>query len=341
MSAPDDQTRARVTIIDVAREAGVSVPTVSKVLRNAYGVSPTTRERVEKTIEELDYRPLASARGMRGSTYTIGVLAPDISNPFGVMLIDGVIEGLHSSEYELSIAAPRANPVDHGRAINAMLDRRVDGLVLIAPLVGQDDLEKLGRMTPTVVVGRHGPAAHFDTVAGDDVAGADLVVDHLVSLGHTDIAFVGHGGDAGPRQPHHVREVGFLSAMRRHGLESGARMLRTTWTERGGREAARLLREEPGSTTAVFTGADVVAYGMLHDLWDDAIEIPGHLSIAGYDNTPVGGLAPISLTTVDQGGREMGMMAAEFILERFAGPRAASHRVTAPRLIVRRTTGPR
>ena len=123
----------RTTIVDVARHAHVSTTAVSKVLRNAYGVSPSMRAKVRQAIVDLGYRPLAAARGMRGQTYTIGVMLPDIRNPFFPEIIDGLTERLTDTDYEVLVGPSTSSQDEQARIVEAMIDRGMDGLVLVSP----------------------------------------------------------------------------------------------------------------------------------------------------------------------------------------------------------------
>lgn len=338
---PPPAARARrVTIVDVAARAGVSTAAASKVLRNAYGVSPQMRERVEAAIRELDYRPLAAARGMRGKTFTIGVLVSDLQNPYFGLLIEGINDQVADSGYELFVGPAGADEASQARMVDAMVDRQMDGVILIAPVFASEALDAVARRTPTVVVGRHGPADDYDTVAGDDVRGAAQIVDHLVELGHEQIAYLTHSDTVGadPRLPQQVRARGYLEAMERHGLADRVDVVAGRWSTQGGQEAARRLRERAALPTALFAGADVAALGVLSELWESGTAVPGEISIVGYDNTPPAALAPVSLTTVDQSGLEMGSTAARLLLDRFNGRTEPRHVLTAPCLIRRGTT---
>src|ERR1041384_5212762 len=146
----------RVTIVDVARHAQVSTTTVSKVLRNAYGASPAMREKVRRAMDELSYRPYAAARGMRGQTYTIGVMLPDIRNPFFPEILDGLTGWLGDTDYQVLLGPGCNGEEAEARVIEAMVDRGMDGLVLTAPVAPRSRLEHLGGTVPTVVIGRHG-----------------------------------------------------------------------------------------------------------------------------------------------------------------------------------------
>jgi len=339
-SAGEGRAR-RVTIVDVAARAGVSTAAASKVLRNAYGVSPQMREKVETAIKELDYRPLAAARGMRGKTFTIGVLVSDIQNPYFGLLVEGVTGEVEESGYELMVGPAGASAASQSRMIEAMIDRQMDGLILIAPVLPAAELDRVARRLPTVVIGRHGPADDYDTVAGDDLRGAALIVEHLVQLGHRDIAYLTHtdAHEAEPRLPQHVRELGYRQAMEAHGLADRIDIVDGRWTAQGGQDAVRRLLERDTLPTAFFAGADVAALGVLTELWERGVDVPGRISVVGYDNAPTAGLGPVSLTSVDQSGLDMGATAARLLLDRFERPVDARHVLTDPRLIARRTTG--
>src|SRR4051812_37692389 len=212
----------RVTIVDVARHAGVSTTAVSKVLRNAYGASPQMQTRVRAAIEELGYRPSAAARGLRGQTYTIGVMLPEIRNPFFADVLDGVTEHLNGTDYQLLMAQCCNDEKGEARVTDAMIDRSMDGVILIAPVSSRQHLQRVARTVPTVVVGRHGSSPDYDTVTDDDFTGAGLVVAHLAALGHRRIAHIEHHETDPVRlkeMPNALRADGYRHAMHVHGLD--------------------------------------------------------------------------------------------------------------------------
>jgi LacI family transcriptional regulator len=330
----------RATIRDVADRAGVSTAAASKVLRGAYGVSENMRARVRAAMEELDYRPNAAARGLRGKTFTIGVMLSDIHNPFFGVLTDGLRHNLGPAGYEVLIGPGGASPRSQRAMIDALMDRGMDGLVIVAPVVSGDVLEQTGRRLPTVVVGRHGLGRTYDTVAGDDRRGSALIVDHLVGLGHHRILHLTNRHDAfdEPESPEQVRAAGYREAMRKHGLEAHIDVRAAPWTDAGGREVGRqilAMRERP---TAVHAGADVAAFGLLAELWGAAVDVPGEVSIVGYDDSPMASMPPIHLTSVDQSGHRMGELAAEILLERLSGRADPRAELIEPVLVSRGTT---
>ncbi|MFJ4844462.1 MULTISPECIES: LacI family DNA-binding transcriptional regulator [unclassified Streptomyces] len=334
----------RVTIVDVARHAQVSTTAVSKVLRNAYGTSPQMRARVRQAIDDLGYRPYAGARGMRGQTYTVGVMLPDIRNPFFPEILDGITDALWDTEYQVLMAPGRNGEAAEAKVTEAMIDRGMDGMILVAPVSSRSHLERVAGIVPTVVVGRHGQSAAYDTVSDDDLAGAALVVDHLADLGHRRIAHIEHD-ETDPRRieemPNAIRAAGYRQAMRARGLEDEIDIVSTTYTQQGGYLGAQQLLSRSPRPTAVFAGADIVAMGVLQAVSEAGLQVPEDISIAGYDNTNFAALGPISLTSVDQAGRHIGVSAAQLLIDRIADRTRPTAQIKfSPGLVPRRTTAP-
>jgi LacI family transcriptional regulator len=335
-----------VTITDVASHAGVSTAAVSKVMRNAYGVSPAMQERVRAAIAELGYRPHAAARGMRGRTYTIGVLLDNVRNAFFADILDGIRDELRESEYTVLIGAAGFDPEEQARSIRSLVDRQMDGLILIAPGTPRDEVLSTAAATPTVVIGHHDAADSHDSVVDADDIGAGLVVDHLASLGHRDIALVSAAGArAGQwkRTPELVLSDGYLAAMQRHGLAEHARIHHAAYSDDGGFKAGMTLLTAERPPTAIMTGADVAALGVYRAAHELGLRIPQDVSLVGYNNTALAALAPVQLTSVDQAGHTMGSTAARMLIERVEGRRDRAMQTTmTPRLVVRgSTTAPR
>ncbi|MER6918693.1 LacI family DNA-binding transcriptional regulator [Streptomyces spiralis] len=340
--AEEPRRSKRVTITDVARHAGVSVAAVSKVLRNAYGVSPAMREKVQAAIAELGYRPHAAARGLRGRTYTIGVLLDNVRNAFFADILDGIRDELRNSEYTVLIGAAGFDPEEQAKTVRSLVDRQMDGLILIAPGTARDEVLATAASTPTVVIGHHDTADTHDSVVDADDIGAGLVVDHLVGLGHRDIALVSAQGTKAnrwKRPPETVLTEGYLAAMERHGLAGHTRVHHAAYSDEGGFKAGMTLLTAERPPTAIMTGADVAALGIYRAAHELGLRIPDDLSLVGYNNTALAALAPVQLTSVDQAGHTMGATAARMLIERVEGRRDRAMRTTmTPRLVVRRST---
>lgn len=332
----------RPTIVDVAAHAGVSTAAASKVLREAYGVSASMKARVRASMEALDYRPLASARGMRGRTHAVAAVVADLHNEFSSLLVEGIRQECDRQKYRLLVAPAGSGKEAQDRMVEDLIDRGMDGMVLISPLGTDAELDALAAKVPLVVLGRHGASAHFDTVSADDFAGAGLVVDHLVSLGHRRIAYINHTTRGGNDDslPEEVRVRGYVDAMIRHGLGSEIDIVQSSWSQEGGEEAAAVLLAREERPTAIFAGCDVSAFGALSALWGANVRVPEELSVVGFDNIFTSSLAPIFMTTVDQTGLEMGSTSGRLLLERISGREEAVAQAFRPSLVLRTTTSP-
>ncbi len=340
MSAQD--AARRVTIADVARHAGVSTAAVSKVLRHAYGVSDSMSQRVRSSMAELGYRPHAAARGMRGRSYTIGLLLDTIRNPFYGDLLDGVTDALAKTDYQVLVGSAGFGAQDQSRLADAMIDRAMDGLILVATSMPRSQVIAVAKTIPTVVIAHHDTADEYDSVVNDGLAGAALVVDHLVALGHRRIAHTSATVKGGQwtRRPEQVRSEGYRQAMHRHGLDEDVAIAGTSYSEEGGYQAGRELLGRPVRPTAIFAGADFAALGVLRAAYELGLRIPEDLSLVGYDNTTLAASAPINLTSVDQAAHDLGATAARLLGERIDGRSRSVLTSTAPQLIIRDTTAP-
>src|SRR5690606_1501772 len=181
----------RMTIREVAEDAGVSVAAVSKVLRDAYGVSDALRAKVRLSMDKLGYRPLAAARGMRGQTYTLGLVLPDIRNPFFADILVGVNNALERTQYRSLMRTSQSSTSGELAIVEAMIDRQMDGIILIGATEDRANLDHIAARRPLVAVGHHDPAsAAFDTVNNNDQLGGLLVVRHLAAAGYQRIAML-------------------------------------------------------------------------------------------------------------------------------------------------------
>ena len=217
----------------------------------AYGVSGDMRDRVEAAIQTLGYRPLVAARGMRGATYTIGMELPDISNQFFGQVLAGATDALEVEPYQLILAPADRTHQEGYRAVQSLIDRQVDGILAISPLAAPAWLETIGRTIPLVMLGRHDPSHHYDTVAGDDVQGATLLMEHLLAQGHRNIAHLTHEDfitQRGSGTPHSLRLATYESAMRAAGLGDRIRIIRCEAGEDSACAVAREVLSKAGST---------------------------------------------------------------------------------------------
>ncbi|MGZ8468627.1 MAG: LacI family DNA-binding transcriptional regulator [Gemmatirosa sp.] len=336
---PAGQTPRRPTIVDVAARAGVSKSLVSLVMREAGHVSAEKRRLVLEAAQALGYRPNAIARGLVSRrTHLLGVILSDLHNPFFAEVLDGVEEEAGARGYRTIISTvDRRTPQGERRALDTLLELRVEALILASPMLQPDAIDGASRELPVALVARQWHTSDVDSVANDDPLGAALAVQHLVALGHTRIAHIDGGGGTGATD----RRTGYQAAMRTAGLEAQARVVAGSYTDEGGRQGIAALFDDAGGAppTAVFVANDLAALGALGALAERGLRVPQDVSVVGYDNTALAALRQVDLTTVDQPRPDMGRTAVRLVLERLEERRAeARHLVIAPTLVVRGTT---
>jgi LacI family transcriptional regulator len=327
------------TLADVARLAGVSAMTVSRVINSPDSVSDDTRRRVQAAMDRLRYRPNPLARGLaRGRSQTIGVVTFDTAQYGPGSTLLGIERAARERGYGVAIAA--IERPDHGAVRDAVLsldDRFVDGLVVIAPFVGTAGaLRDLDRGTP-VVVAEAGHAGEAPIVGIDQGEGASLAVRHLLGLGHRTVHHV-----AGPADwiESRLRTDGWRDELATTGVVAPP-PLAGDWTAEAGHAAGRQLAEDP-EVTAVFVANDQMALGVLHAFHEQGLRVPEDVSVVGFDDTPESAYFTPALTTVRQDFGRLGEVAVELLDRLVTDPSATppDKHLIAPTLVVRSSSGP-
>jgi DNA-binding LacI/PurR family transcriptional regulator len=325
----------RPRLDDVAAEVGVSPASVSLVLRGVPGPSATTRERVLEAAARLGYRPdrAASLLASRRSRL-IGVVM-EISNAFHAELVEDLQEAAERHGYNLVLSAVTRSRNEE-RAVEALVDLRCEALVLLGPESPSRQLAALDRELPVVVIGRPVPNAEVDVVRAADDEGIALAADYVAGLGHRRIAHV----DGGRGSVSSLRRRGYKRALHRLGLDDDLQVIPGGNTEESGARAAQIVVRSDPRPTAVLAFNDRCAMGLLDTLIRAGIDVPGEISVVGYDNSTVSRLAHIDLTTISQSTDELTELAVAALVERLESGRSYHREVVVrPSLVVRGTTG--
>lgn len=327
----------RPTILDVASLAGVSKSLVSLALSGSPKVGQESRSKIERAAQELGYRPNAAARSLVAKkSRTLGVLVLDLHNPVFAEILDGVQTTVRQHGFTTMLVSGGEDPALERAEIDTLQQFQIEGLILISHRLTKDMLQEVAKEIPTVTVTRDDISiAHMDMVCNDDVAGARLAVDHLVGLGHQRIVCLS-GGD---NPVSHSRAKGYRDAMADHGLADQAHIISGGLTDTAGYRAAT---EALGlSPTALCVANDIGAMGAIAAVEEAGLDVPGDISVVGYDGIRLAGLRSVNLTTVAQPLAELGRLAATRLLERLETPnRLAQHDQVSAQLVVRGTTGP-
>jgi DNA-binding LacI/PurR family transcriptional regulator len=334
----------RPTIRDVAERAGVSKSLVSLVLQGSPKVSADRRAAVDRAIAELGYRPSAAARTLReGRSRAIGVLLNDVRHPWFVDLLDGLISVLEADGRHVVLSGGgRLDRRMDESALRGFLGLETDGFILAGTQANSPAIAEIAAVVPTVAVGwRDIDLPRVDTVANDDLLGATLATRHLIELGHRRIAHIsGRVSGTGNVVPK-LRQQGYEDTLRACGLGEQVRVEHADFTEDGGYRATVRLLSSPEPPTAIFAVDDLTCIGARSAASEMNVDVPGRLSLVGYDNTYLARLRSIWLTSVDSAGYEVGRLAAGTLLARVADPaRPAGLHLLPPTLQVRGSTAP-
>jgi LacI family transcriptional regulator len=332
--------RARITLKDIAKHAGVSPATVSLVLRNNPLAAQSTRARVQSSIDSLGYVYDRAAANLRARyTYTVGLVVCEITNPFYAELTAGTDEALDEAGWVAFLANTGESPARQDRFIERMREHRVDGL-LLCPAEGTDPeiIERLQRFgVPVVQVLRELGRRTNDHVGADFCLGMRIAVEHLIKLGHRRVAFVGGGRHASPARD---RAQAYRETLARHGLPVGPTVDCLPTHEEGERAVGRLIKGAKDDPTGIICHNDLCATGVLVALKDRGLTAGKDCAVIGFDNIPEAAHSRPALTTVDIGARAIGEAAAKLLLKRIKAPTGPPESIVLPpRLIVRSSCG--
>jgi LacI family transcriptional regulator len=334
--------RPRATITDVAAEAGVHPSTVSRILTGHAGttIRPATRERVLAAAALLGYRPSAVARGLRlQKTLTLGMLVPDITNPFFSSIIKGAEDAARERGYNLILCNSEDEPAREAACLAALREHEVDGLLIASSQMADDTITGLREEAyPFVLLNRATKGAEDFAVVVDNHAAALGAVRHLAALGHHRVGHI-----AGPQDTTTGAEryQGYRAGVLACGLADDPALVveAEAFSMEAGDRALGIMLDGPARPTAVFAANDLIAIGMLQRLRGTGTRVPRDLSIVGFNDIPLAGLLEPALTTVRVPQLEMGVAGAHLLIDRLEGRPIDSVRLTLPtELVIRAST---
>lgn len=317
------------TIHDVAREAGVSIATVSRSLNGQTRVSEETRRRVLEVAQALDFTPNRAARGLvTGRLGNIGVLVPDVANPFFGPIVAGIEEVAQGRDMGVFLADSRED-ADAEMGLVRRLGQQVDGVILIASRMPDETLVALAERVPIVLVNRVVPG--LPAVAVDARQGMADLLTELAERGHRTVTYLD-----GPSRSWsgRTKRAGLEEAATRHGVE-----LRVLGPYAPSYAAGRALAEDVLDAGAVVAFDDLIAWGLLTRAQELGVRVPEDLSIAGFDDAIEDGMVRPALTTVSPQGASMGYVAAQMLMRVLAGETEPGVEMLACEVLVRGSTG--
>ncbi len=329
--------KEKVSIIDVAKRAGVSPATVSRVLNKTANVSPELRERVLSAVSELNYVPDPFAHGMRTKrTRSIGLIISDITNPFFPELARGVEDYVSSVGYSLILCNTDARPENEKRYVELLLNKGIDGLMFTSLRIGEEVIRSLlNDGIPCILVGRKPENIEgLVYVVTDNYKGGCIAGEYLFSLGHKRFAHI-----SGPLDNSAGRErlAGFIDALKKRGVrEKDITIINSDFTMEGGYKSAGDVLGLESLPSAIFFANDAMAIGALQRFWEEKISIPEVFSIIGFDNIKVSGLVAPPLTTISQEIYRIGQLSARELIKIIEGEKGEPV-ILEPKLIERRS----
>lgn len=326
-----------VTIFDVAAEAGVSTATVSRVANGHPNIKPATRDRVQAAMDALGYVANLKARGLAGGrTNVVGLLVNDLESSYIAQVAKSVDATLSEAGFDLMLATMHMH-TDKARRIHSLFNGLVDGLIVLLSPGFEPFLSEVAMRSFPVVLIDHAPSSGISVVNAANATGTTAAIEHLAGLGHRRIGFVTGLLEVDSAQK---RLEAYRASLAQLDIEVDEDLVfRGNFLVASGRRAAKRLLALPNPPTAIMTSSDTEAFGVLQAARELGLDIPGDLSVVGFDDIPEAGNMTPGLTTVRQPMDEMGRTAAQLLLDEMAGRDAARGTVDLPtELIVRGST---
>ncbi len=330
--------KVKVTIYDVAAKAGVSIATVSKVINNTGNMRDTTRQKVMKVMEELNYFPSVMASALTGKkTQTLGLLVPDISNPFFSEMARTIEDRAHERGLSVIMCSTDEDEEKEKKYLELLRRKQVDGFIIASSFHEKKLLEDIKNTgIPLVMLTQDAGSLGVTSVSVDDFTGGFEATSHLLSLGHQNIVII-----AEQRLSSKMRIYGFREAYETHGYKYKEDMvIQTTASIENGKKSLEEILKKKERPSAIFACNDLIAIGVIQGAREHGINIPVDMSVVGFDNTILATTTVPSLTTVAQPINEMGKKVVDVIVSNINNEEPNAERILfKPKLMVRNTSG--
>lgn len=327
-----------VSIKEVAKAAGVSPATVSRVLTNSRKVSPKRKAAVLKCIEELNYLPNIPARQLRNKkTNVINVLVPDITNPFYHEVFRGIEAVATQNNYQVFFVNVGNSTEKEEQYVGALMQRQMDGLISLSASLVVREIEDLAKDFPIVIACQYFKESAIPSVGIDNVQATKTMVDYLISLGHEEIAFISVDRD---NLVYLDRLTGYVRAQEEHGISIDMRRVvyaQQNSLQSGYEAAIKLLKQV--KVTAICAAGDDLALGCMKAVKEMGHRIPEDISVVGFDDIVYSKFSSPELTTIHQPMQELGEQAMQMLLDRIEGREVLQKYVMEYKLVIRESAG--
>jgi|SRR5690625_59900 len=321
----------------VAKQAGVSIATVSRVINRPSTVAPKTRLRVEKVIEQLNYEPSSLGRNLRNlESRLLLVMIPSISNPFYFDIIKGIETEALKQNYNIMLCETDSNPERENIYFDLVKSRMADGVISMDPTVNMEKLKEMAKRHAIIQCSEYSIDSGIPYVSIDSISAAYLAVKHLINIGHEKIALI--NSDKNFLYARH-REKGFLKALKEHKIPVNPDYI-TYSGDLGfnyGQRAMRRILQLEDRPTAVFAVSDVLAIGALKEIKLKGLEVPRDIAVVGFDKIDFSNMTNPTLTTISQPMYEMGEVAARMLMDKIKGNQVESV-ILDHELVIREST---
>ncbi|WP_344529654.1 LacI family DNA-binding transcriptional regulator [Streptomyces albiaxialis] len=318
----------RVSLKDVAERAGVSIKTVSNVVNNYPHITPTTRAKVQRAIDDLGYRPNLTARHLRkGRTGILALAVPELGNPYFAELAGDVIDAAAEHDYTVLLDHTQGRRERELLVTQGFRARVIDGLILNPLELEPEDLAVRTDDAPLVLIGERRYDLPYDHIAIDNIAAARAAVRHLLDLGRRRIAFLGARGDR-PSQPAHLRLLGWQAELAASGVPADESLVAPVegWDRADGAAAMAALLDAGARPDAVFAYNDLIAIGAMRAMSERGLRVPEDIAVVGFDDLTEGRYGAVTLTTVSPDKRAIARLAVESLVSAIAGGRRDEER---------------